>query len=125
MPDTEATGIIRIIKTPDGEAPEHIREAWIGCELPCMPVAGYYSITGILTKTSKKAQYGFCVPQDDALQVLARSGATLAFEWWQRYDHPRANKYFIFLFEEAEILGGVTIQPIIRVDDDMQGDPFR
>ena len=118
-------GLIRIIKTPRGEAPESIREAWVGLELPCHPTLGFCDGHGLLSgKPLEKRQYAFRVPQTEALEILHGSNPVAA-TWWRAHGFPQEDQCFGFAEDEAEIIRGVRRQSIIHVEDDMQGDPYR
>ncbi len=99
-PWDERIAMIRIIARPDGEAPEAIRDAWIGLELPLVhpePVdtLGFGVLTGpkhrwleILLCHLGRAQKvsGYVVPADQAIQRLAAKDPTAAI-WWRRTPH--------------------------------------
>ena len=101
---------VRIVRPPKGEAPEWVREAWVGLVLPLkdarlqtLPICGvlsgprsglrmlWDSLTGASVTTT-----GYLAPAARAIEVLEAS-RPLAARWWR--DHaPR------FLREEAEFL---------------------
>jgi len=87
---------IRIVRRPEGEAPEWVRDAWIGVEMPVLvpePVAtfGFGVLTGpknivldwILGVTGRaKPVSGYVVAADTAVaSLMERSPA--AAEWWR------------------------------------------
>ena len=93
---------IRIIDTPFGDAPEHVRSAWIGLELPLAAGAGpkpkiwshHSRLTGwrrvvkrlrmaLVRELEEQPTVGYAVLAADALAVLriARPAAAI---WWQR-----------------------------------------
>jgi hypothetical protein len=89
---------IKIISAPPGEAPQHIREAWIGVVLPLtVPAArSTYVIGGVLTgpRTYLGQQFrrllgqgrrevGYIVSAADAVTLLARANPEAA-EWWKQ-----------------------------------------
>jgi len=123
MPKTvEATGRVKIIKTPAGEAPLELRAAWVGTILPCYPHLGYLSggsEHGILTgEKSVDNRRGVIVPQDRAIAVLAEHDSTAAAQW-KNYGFPQPEENFFFGEDELEIVSGVTPAPV-RVFDDME-----
>ncbi len=129
MPQQKATGIIRIVKVPSGEAPLEIREAWVGLELPCDPVLGLADIGHRIGAVSGKRlpnQYGFSVPQKEALDILEQSKPAVA-AWWRSRGCPRTDRYNCFSFEEscAVVVSGVTRQTLVEVRDEDRGDPYR
>lgn len=112
------SGLIRITKIPDGEAPEIVRQAWVGLELPCHLVAGFSGpdAVEVITKQKVAPRYGFTVPQDQALSILAEKHPGAA-TWWKKHGFPEMNRYFNFEQDSAEIISGVTFQKIRVVND--------
>ena len=125
---TEPTGRVRIIRRPDGEAPEWIRQAWVGLELPCDPVLGYPEggmDRGVITEMSvMQNQSGVSVPQDLALAVLQEADPNAA-AWWRTYGFPRPDEYFGFEEGEIKILEGVSLQHLVHMPEEMMGHPDR
>jgi hypothetical protein len=95
---------IRIVNIPEGEAPLHIRQAWIGCTLP-LPNNAYGSRrnwrwVGVLTGQNRswlaqlfllgKPMVGYPVYALDALKIL-ESHNPAAAQWW-RQNTPRLFK---------------------------------
>jgi hypothetical protein len=92
-------GTIRIIACPPGEAPQAVREAWIGLELPLLPgrlghrrgwlttgvVSGprtwWRRVIGILTGRVQ-AHSGYAVNGLEAIKVLALKDPHAA-TWWR------------------------------------------
>jgi hypothetical protein len=88
---------VRIIKRPNGEAPENIRDAWIGLALPVRPqvpraikVRSFGVFTGPRNwLTSKLRTFtgggeptsGYAVDPDAAIQLLKQANP-LAAAWW-------------------------------------------
>ena len=91
---------IRIIAVPPGEAPEHIRQAWVGVVIPlppppfdclrCLSTAGVLSgpktplgqISALLRGKSTK-RYGYAVEALTAVSALAEKNPEAA-EWWRK-----------------------------------------
>jgi len=123
----EATGRIRIIKIPHGEAPDEIRQKWVGCVLPCCPYFGHFGKGrqhGVLTGVaSERDWYAFAVPQDQAIAALEQHNPDAA-TWWKAHGFPRLGMYFCFDEDEAEIVSGVTRQKI-TVYDNMEAGSWR
>jgi hypothetical protein len=80
---------LRIVRTPPGEAPEAIRQAWIGVELPLRsgetkphnhPMVGVLS----LRSSGRATAYGYSVNGRLALEALASHSPTAA-EWWRKH----------------------------------------
>lgn len=94
---------IRIIATPPGEAPEEVRRAWLGMELPLaagesgprtLPVGGV--LTGartflgkLLKLLSGQRQYshGYVIDAPQALVLLAEKAPSAALWWRERAPH--------------------------------------
>lgn len=91
---------IRIIAVPPGEAPEHIRQAWVGVVIPLppppfdrlrgLPTAGVLS--GPKTRLSRLSallrgkgtrRWGYAVEALDAVAALAEKNPEAA-EWWHK-----------------------------------------
>ena len=126
---TGSTGRIRIIKTPEGEAPFWVREIWVGTVLPCTPYVGYAEKMPYEVVSGRKvaANYrGFSVPQERALKILKKISPAAA-DWWKAHGFPKPapENFFLFADHEARIIRGVTPQILIEVTDEMQGDPNR
>ena len=88
---------IRIISTPPGEAPEHIRSAWIGLVLPTV-VSGPRLIEtiGVLSRPESpfgmvlarllgrvRRSRGFIVEANKAIAILEEQTPEAA-EWWRQ-----------------------------------------
>jgi hypothetical protein len=109
-----ATGRIRIIKTPAGQAPEEIRRAWIGITLPCEPIVGYTEgiELGAVNHKPVPKRYSFHVPQVPAIEALEFMVPEAA-KWWREHGYPRSNGWFTFGEDEAEIIFGVIRQQLV------------
>ena len=117
------TGRIEIVKTPTGEAPKEIRQAWVGVFLPCLPIVSA-SLTehGILSKCPVRPRFAFHVPQDAAIDALELAVPNAA-KWWREKGFPRPNTLFNFGEDEARIIYGVIRQIIILTTPEMIDDP--
>jgi hypothetical protein len=76
---------IRIIAPPPGEAPEHIRAAWVGLELPLMGGATgprTLSAAGVLSGKGTVCVLGYVVSGKAAVELLA-AHAPDAAAWWR------------------------------------------
>ncbi len=122
----QATGKITVTVLPAGEAPEHVRRAWIGLTLPCYPISGYAGgDTGVLSGVQlEKNRSGFYVPQTAAIRILEKS-RPMAAQWWRENGYPKRGENFQFGEREAKIVSGVRGQQIIEVRDGEHGDPYR
>ena len=110
---------IRIIATPDGEAPKWVRKAWIGLTLSLLDgdfgKRGKKHGFGVLTDSNhsffrqlmnillgRSILYdGYAVDAVDAVKVLSESNPTAAQWWHENAPHVLAGKQ-AFLFE-AEV----------------------
>ena len=100
---------IRIIATPPGEAPEEVRRAWVGLEVPL--AAGEreprtLSAAGVITGENVGVRQGYVVNGKTAIKLLAVHD-THAAEWWrQNARHVAAGGYrFIFPTNVCEKVG--------------------
>jgi hypothetical protein len=67
---------IRIVKRPVGEAPENIRDAWIGLRLPVLP-----NYPRIVYFGSGRSVRGYSVDPTTAINLLKKANP-LAAAWW-------------------------------------------
>lgn len=103
---------VRIIRAPAGEAPEWVREAWVGLELP---LAESDEITietsGVLTAPSTRLGFwwarlrgrthhttGYVVGSARAIQLLSCSRPDAA-DWWRTHAPRFCGPYEQFLFD--------------------------
>lgn len=109
---TEATGRIRIIKIPGGDAPEVIREKWVGLELPCYPILGYPDRNTHVQVVSRlkvdRQVRGVCVPIVAALCILEEKDLHAA-RWFQAANLKPGESFF-FAEDVIEIISGVRSQ---------------
>ena len=80
------TIIIRITGTPPGEAPEHVRSAWIGLELPLFPGETGPRTTEqveVLSMQQTGAMSGYVVDGRKAVELLAARSPDAA-DWWRQ-----------------------------------------
>jgi hypothetical protein len=77
---------IRIIATPPSElAPLHIREAWLGVEIP-LPTKGHLRKHPVSDfKLGSSNDGGHIVLRSDAIQALRNAGQEEAAEFWGRF----------------------------------------
>ena len=113
-----ATGVVKIVQVPVGNAPEWVRQVWLGLELPCFPVAGLLGfrqekeIRGEPMNCGR-SRYVVVVPQDEALKILEAKNSKAA-DWWKSQGFPKTSgdKYFCFGESEVEFISGVKYQKI-------------
>lgn len=93
---------IRVIKTPSGEAPEEIREQWVGLILP-----GYFcnecgSEVEIITKQRRVPSDHYHIPIEEAITALMAGKRNEAAEWFKWYVQ---SPFLIFRRDEVKVLG--------------------
>jgi hypothetical protein len=110
---------VRVVRVPAGEAPEWVRQAWVGLELPLpddMPSRPmYHPSQGVLTGAKTplgqilsqllrpRRTLGYSIEVLDAIAVLERSSPDAA-RWW-REPVPRmmhSGDRFVFGADECE-----------------------
>jgi hypothetical protein len=105
----KTTGRVRIVSTPDGEAPLWVREAWVGLELPvangqrgpCRQPA-----FGALSNDREGFLTGFAVDGRRAVQLLAARSPEAADWWWRNAGHVASGGYqFVFPVEACDEVG--------------------
>lgn len=72
----------RIVRTPDGEAPLWVREAWVGLILPGRWSNSAKPARGLMTGRDRAVEAGFHVAWDLAIGTLRRQGHHEAADWW-------------------------------------------
>jgi hypothetical protein len=73
---------IKVIKTPDGQAPGDIREDWVGLILPAI-IRDRITIAGVLTPDIPLGKRDvFVVLVSDAISALTAAGKTRSAQWW-------------------------------------------
>jgi hypothetical protein len=116
-----ATGCIRITGVPPGEAPQWVREKWVGLVLPLTknrPLTAYTS--GVLSGPPNRLaavwwgllgrleqQSGYAVDATAALGILERTAPDAA-SWW-RENVPRLlsrRRKFLFRTSDCELVAG-------------------
>lgn len=94
---------LKIIKTPAGDAPLWVREAWVGLVLEFMEIQSDES-DAVVDASSKKRRKPrkncWKVPQVPAYQVL-RAHNPEAAEYWRQRGIPKTLKNFTFAEDEA------------------------
>lgn len=94
-----------IVKTPRGEAPEGIRQAWIGVIIPCLGKFPPELAAGVLTGelVDREGQNTYKVWQEGACSALAQKNPDAA-QWWKSIGYPRPGKKFVFYEDEVMVL---------------------
>ncbi len=76
---------VRVVDTPPGEAPESIRRAWVGVQLPLRrweARAGMHRTEGVLSQQHRGTGTGYAVNGRAAVEALA-SHSPEAAAWWR------------------------------------------
>ena len=94
---------IIIVKVPQGEAPDWVRQAWLGTTLPCIGVS-HSSAHGVLSgEPANHGCMGYYVPQHLACEVLAKTDPAAA-AWWKEKGYPKPEHSFVFYENEVVVL---------------------
>ena len=91
---------VRIVGAPPGEAPDHVRRAWIGLELPLAPgQRGPCRVPteGVVTGQRDDAMDGYLILGSEAVRLLATHDAEAALWWRTHAPHVLSNGY-LFVF---------------------------
>lgn len=102
---------VKIIALPPGEAPQSVREAWIGLELPIAGGGMHLALTsGVLTAPRSfwerilhfftgrmNVKAGFPVVAKEAVDLLAQTRPDAA-NWWRANCGPMLDGKRLFLF---------------------------
>ncbi len=103
-------GAIRTVITPEGEAPKHIRDAWVGVEIPCLYFSpGDLDSYGILSGAMASPGDVYVVLRGEAFTALERVNPE-AVRWWRENGFPEetdSQQCFSFGGGEVEVIGGV------------------
>ncbi len=102
-------GLIRITAVPPGEAPEAVRRAWVGLELPFVgnrvgPQT--QAVVGVVSHRPAGTREGFAVDGARAIALLAARDPQAAAWWRGRAPHVLASGYqFVFPPESCQQIG--------------------
>ena len=105
----EDFGLIRFISAPRGGAPLHIREKWIGVEVPCLFSHDGLTLEGegqrdVVTGLDVPDYPGYIVFQTQALEALQEKSPE-AVEYWNGIGFPNHDfALFLFNLESAEVI---------------------
>jgi hypothetical protein len=90
---------LRIVQTPPGDAPEEVRRAWIGVELPLNRwenTPRLQESVGVLSNRVEGYAMGFTVAGRKAVNALANQAPDAACWWRENAPHVLANGYQLF-----------------------------
>jgi hypothetical protein len=100
---------LRIVRTPSGEAPEEIRRAWVGVELPLRrgeTKPGAHQTVGVLSHQAPEMITGYAVDGRAAVKVLASHSSEAAAWWREHAPHVLAPGYRLwFPCEVCDLVG--------------------
>jgi hypothetical protein len=106
---------IRILTPPPGEAPAHVRAAWVGCELPVFATTDDSRVGQQMkgTLSGRKAEHfdGFTVQSIEAVAALERHDAAAA-RWWREKASQviQPGKLFAFPTDTCELIEEIDVQ---------------
>jgi len=95
---------LRILRTPPGEAPEEIRRAWVGIELPLRrgeTEPTYHQSVGVLSQQGPEVTSGYAVDGRAAVAALASQSSVAAAWWRENAPHVVASGYRLFFPSEV------------------------
>ncbi len=76
---------IHVTSRPDGDAPEEIRDAWIGCVMVARPAIEGSKNFGLFTGQERVGVLGgHRVSWQDAMEALERQAPTMR-AWWEAH----------------------------------------
>jgi hypothetical protein len=93
-----------IKRTPPGEAPEHIRRAWVGLTLPLARAEikpGALTTVGVLSNQDPEMTMGYAVDGRKAVRYLASHEPEAAAWWRNNAPHVLAQGYRLFFPREV------------------------
>ena len=98
--------MIRIINTPPGQAPEWVRKAWVGIELPIdPPIDGGIQVGVKLGKPENIG--GYHVHSATAFRILEKHDIS-AWEWWHEHaDYAMRGGQLVFKKDVCELIESI------------------
>jgi hypothetical protein len=102
----EKVKAIKIIKTPEGEAPEWVRKEWVGLTLPIANNAPLrIFVKGVLGGGDVKdlEKHLYPISGKKAFSALQNKSPE-AFQWWERNSNPTNHTHLIFHSEHCEAI---------------------
>ncbi len=92
-------GRLRILSTPPGEAPEEIRSAWVGVELPLRrdeTEPKQHQSLGVISQQGAETTRGYAVDGRAAVAALEVQSPEAAAWWREQAPHVVARGYRLF-----------------------------
>lgn len=75
--------MVLITSTPPGEAPESVRQAWVGLKIPLDEDQSQGTVRGALGGNPEPDNLdGYCVPAGAAIAALKAAGKVGSVHWW-------------------------------------------
>ena len=118
---------VRITSTPDGDAPEAIRRAWVGLELPLAPGERgprLLDAAGVVWRLPAGVKMGYAVGGRVAVELLEKQSPAAA-AWWRQQvpDVLTAGFQFVFPAESCEKVACPTAndRPFVALGEDGKG----
>jgi hypothetical protein len=107
---------IRILTPPPGEAPTHIRAAWVGCVLPLHATTDDPKVSrqtkGVLSGRNEDAPSGFVVQVVDAVRELECHDAEAARWWREKAPHLiKPGELFVYPEEACALVEETETRP--------------
>jgi hypothetical protein len=87
---------VRIIDVPPGEAPDYVRKAWIGLELPLAPGQrgpAHKATQGVVSRRVDGQMDGYVILGSEAVKLLAAHDPEAALWWRTHAPHVLASGY--------------------------------
>ncbi len=91
-------GRVRIAGLPPGEAPEEIRQAWVGLELPLargQAKGRFQNTVGVLSNQPTRCGESYAVDGPEAVRILAATAPEAAAWWRLNAPHVVVGGYFL------------------------------
>ncbi len=92
---------VKVVKVPAGEAPLHVRQAWVGTVFQAVGPREYWE-EGIVTGKDNPARLGYAVPQELAVEALERRNPAAA-DWFREHLRYHSNNLIFGADEVVEI----------------------
>lgn len=98
---------IRIVRVPEGEAPEWVREAWVGLTIPAISMPRQIHDIGRAGAVSGDLEGDWShphwvTPQEEPLEILRQHNPGAA-QWWTDHGYPQPKEWFTWRAEEAAL----------------------
>ena len=111
---------IRITSIPRGEAPQDVREEWVGVRMCASEAYIEHNAAGIVSGMRMPERMTYAVPVKVAIACLIAEGRISAAKWW--HDHLKASYILTgvlyFGVDEAELSESLEPGVPIKIDPD-------